>query len=560
MTRSKLMAYKYIKGTIESAPLHTKSRTWTHIRKYFSCNRLFGKPQTKDWWHTKKRKIRKDRIPDKVKERVREFLLSPDISREVPAKSEAMKIKGADGEVQLLAKHTMVFTIEEAFRQYKEIFPDDKIGLTSFRALAPPNLKKVAETSRRTCLCSSCCNVALKLEALKKFIRSTNNDAPIENADDLLTLTKSSFSKMLLCPYDRYPSMKCLNQECNACSSKFDDVLSPLKDNQDASIGWYHWEYIVITKNDSTKKIMSCVQKTTTLITFLDCLKADMKLWPSHIFRASWQHNQMSTSISSLTPGQVVILMDYSENYRCLFRDEVQSGFFDQQQVTIHPCMTYYKSQPEGTLVKHAIIGVSPDSRHDSFLTHAFEDKVISVLKDQQDTATLTKIIEWTDGCSAQYKCKKSIFDISRRAHNFEFHRNYFETSHGKSPCDGLGSVVKNTCIRAVTAGQVLIDGPLSLFDFCQRKLAHGPQVKNRSEGKEISKWDFIFVDKVVRISTDNIKPLKGIRKLHQVVSAQPYHIHTRFISCYCSSCNNRSGPCENSSWVDKPTLVKIDG
>ena len=62
--------------------------------------------------------------------------------------------------------------------------------------------------------------------------------------------------------------------------------------------------------------------------------------------------------------------MDYSENYRCVFQTEIQSGFFDQTQVTIHPAMSYYLE--DNHFVKHAIIGISEDTRHDAHLTKEF--------------------------------------------------------------------------------------------------------------------------------------------------------------------------------------------
>jgi hypothetical protein len=47
--------------------------------------------------------------------------------------------------------------------------------------------------------------------------------------------------------------------------------------------------------------------------------------------------------IDHLKPGSIAMVMDFSEIYGCLFQSEVQSGFFDRNQVTIHPMMIYYK-------------------------------------------------------------------------------------------------------------------------------------------------------------------------------------------------------------------------
>ncbi len=107
-----------------------------------------------------------------------------------------------------------------------------------------------------------------------------------------------------------------------------------------------------------------------------------------------------------------------------MFREEVQSGYFDQRQVSIHPMMAYYledvsTEQESGgintLLVKHAIIGISPDVRHDNILVKSFEDQALDLLNNQPGMK-LEKLIEWTDGCSAQYKCKFSFVDICQRS------------------------------------------------------------------------------------------------------------------------------------------------
>ena len=43
-----------------------------------------------------------------------------------------------------------------------------------------------------------------------------------------------------------------------------------------------------------------------------------------------------------LTEGVVLVTMNFSKNYWCCFKDEVQLGYFDQMQVTIYPMMAYY--------------------------------------------------------------------------------------------------------------------------------------------------------------------------------------------------------------------------
>ena len=115
-------------------------------------------------------------MSDEIKVSVRNFYLSSEVSREVPCKKDVLKIKGKDGEKLLLQKHLMTMTLEEAHTMYKNKHLQHKIGLTAFRKLKPENVRKLSETSRRSCLCQTCCNVGLKIEALKTHVKAVTTD------------------------------------------------------------------------------------------------------------------------------------------------------------------------------------------------------------------------------------------------------------------------------------------------------------------------------------------------------------------------------------------------
>jgi len=73
--------------------------------------------------------------------------------------------------------------------------------------------------------------------------------------------------------------------------------------------------------------------------------------------------------------------MDFSENYKCSFQNEVQSAYFDQNLVTIHPSMNYNKKiEDKEIIVEHSIIGVSNDLKHDAYLVRVFESKAREIL------------------------------------------------------------------------------------------------------------------------------------------------------------------------------------
>lgn len=482
--KDKLHAYRSIKSAITAAPLSKNSKIRGCLRKYFKVK--LGVPMRRTgWWNMKPRKKRKDCLAKETIACVKDYYLSTDVSRQVPGKSEVVKMKDVDGALQILGKHIMIIPLEEAFKTFKAKYPEIKIGLTSFKKQKPRNVKKVSETSRRTCLCTTCCNLALKVQSLKQFIiTKLPNQKCLSD-----TLSKTTLQDAVLCQYEHLPSAACLERSCEKCPS-ISTYLQDLKGLDEEIITWCHWEYIRLEREDGIKRCISCMEKKTSLQDFISCLDKDLQVYPYHIFRAKWQHTQMSKCITDLDNSGtgVILLMDFSENYRCSYKDEVQSGYFDQQQVSVHPTMAYYRE--DNRLVKHAISGISPDTKHDSALVKAFETEVINVLKAQPKLSNLSRVVEWTDGCASQYKCKYSFADISKQ--KFACQRNYFETSHGKSPCDGLGSVVKNSCYKAVITGKAILRDAKSVFQHCMDNLAHGSKEKTNGE---ISRWDFVYVN-----------------------------------------------------------------
>ena len=57
----------------------------------------------------------------------------------------------------------------------------------------------------------------------------------------------------------------------------------------------------------------------------------------------------------------------------------------------------------------------------------------------------VTEINYVSDGCGGQYKNFKNFFNLFSHKVDFSIKAEwiFFATSHGKSPCDGIGAVVK---------------------------------------------------------------------------------------------------------------------
>lgn len=124
---------------------------------------------------------------------------------------------------------------------------------------------------------------------------------------------------------------------------------------------------------------------------------------------------------------------------------------------------------------------------------------------------------------------------------------NYFESGHGKGPCDGLGGTIKRMADEAVKRGAIMIQDPKEFFDW-----------SINSNMKEVK---FLFVEKteckkkLEEISRMKLKPVKGTMKLHTVAyDSVNAELCFRETSCYCETCL-KGDLCD--SW-NRQTMVKV--
>jgi hypothetical protein len=65
--------------------------------------------------------------------------------------------------------------------------------------------------------------------------------------------------------------------------------------------------------------------------------------------RVNVQHEQIKLLTQTLPEHHLIIQLDFAENYTCRSHKEVQSAYFNQSSVTLHPMVVYWKSN-DGTL------------------------------------------------------------------------------------------------------------------------------------------------------------------------------------------------------------------
>ena len=136
-------------------------------------------------------------------------------------------------------------------------------------------------------------------------------------------------------------------------------------------------------------------------------------------------------------------------------------------QVTIHPTVTYYKCPKCPETATESLVFVSPDRVHDYHSVNHFT--VLSIQHLRGTTAIRSSnVVQWTNGCAAQYKSKGPFSDIVHAPEDLKatLDRNFFGSRHGKGPCDGESAVVKNFVSTAIAAGNAIITNTHDLFQL----------------------------------------------------------------------------------------------
>ena len=92
------------------------------------------------------------------------------------------------------------------------------------------------------------------------------------------------------------------------------------------------------------------------------------------------------------------------------------------------------------------------------------------------------KVIEFTNSCATQYKGCSGFADISLHQGQLEWH--FFETSHGKNVCNGLGALLKNYCYQAVISRKAVL-GSAFVYHYATSHLSFTPKLTKNLEVQE---------------------------------------------------------------------------
>ena len=323
----------------------------------------------------------------------------------------------------------------------------------------------------------------------------------------------------------------CIYRDCSECGKK--KMINYLLDanpglDLNAPASYHSWEMIEkLNRDGSIRKEPAKIFYQTEIGVLLDLWCTEAVNMATHIFNFKWQAAQFELVKSKIMCGDVLMVMDFAQNVTHQETEEIISKFRTRQSSTLHPIVCYYKCYGCRHIITEEVLMISPDLNHDALAVETYTQKAVTHLKENH--ITVNRIIQFTDNCAVQYKCK-TAFDYICRS-KLPVHRNFFGAQHGKGPADGvIGRTVQLVDAACRTGAKVR-----TAFKFqhlCENKWTTPPPTPSMCSHY---RRRYIYVDKIDRTPVSDASVVPTTMRLHSARNTNIKDIvEVNFSSCFC--------------------------
>ena len=443
-------------------------------------------------------------LPPEMVSIVLSFFESDDVSRVMPGKKDFVSVK-KEGKREHIQKRLILSDLRGVYREFKERYPDHKIGFSKFAELRPKHCVLAgASGTHSVCVCTIHQNVKLMLLIQEMQIPE-------------LATYHHCLAKIMCNP----PHPRCYLGECDACpeiETLKEELLTYFDEIDVEQIIYKQW---VSTDRSTLETFCSPVEE------FVDTFCMKLELLRPHSFIATQQASFYPSCKGALRKGEFMVTLDFSENYSFIMQDAAQGFHWNNSQATLHPFVAYYLDSGEIHHVSYVVI--SDCLHHDTVAVHLFQRYFIAFLKELLPARSHPKkIIYFSDGAAPQYKNRKNFLNLCHHQNDFgikaEWH--FSATSHGKGACDGLGGTVKRlaarTSLQRPYSDQLMT--PRQLFDWACSNIptAYFGYCSNEDYEREKISLEHRF-----KLSCT----IPGTRKLHSFILILDSTVQVKFYS-----------------------------
>ncbi|XP_065684929.1 uncharacterized protein LOC136097009 [Hydra vulgaris] len=423
----------------------------------------------------------------------------------MPGKKDCVSV----GEKKYMSKKLILCNLKELYVAYKTKYPGHKIGFSKFCSLRPKwCILAGPKGTHSVCVCTIHQNVKLMLSAIG------------------LEPSYHEIIEKIVCSRK---SKVCMIHRCNSCpgiqhaQNYFQQYLAQNddpkeqydSDENEQSVDFKQW-----TTTDRTELLTIKLP----LNEFIELLCEKLDNITSHSFIAKSQSSYLKHLKETISIDEAIVLADFAENYTFVVQDEIQSYHWSKSQCSLHPVVIYYNKVK---LEISSLCVISDDLNHDVGFINEVMHKTINHIKTHL-CPTIKKIHYFSDGCAGQYKNCKHFYNLCHHAQDFSVCCiwSFFATSHGKSPCDGIGGTVKRlvatASLQSPTTGHIL--SSQAMFEYCKKSISGITFVYVSAEEMELVRNK--LTDRLLIATT-----ILGTRSFHQFIPSSHSIIKIKRVS-----------------------------
>ena len=252
-----------------------------------------------------------------------------------------------------------------------------------------------------------------------------------------------------------------LSQNPDHLLDKKQSAIDEMLDTLPPAVPYKIWKRVSVMDKGKEYQKMKIVKESDDKTKFIQDFNKELE---EHTFRVRHQYQQLRNLKNNLPDNEAIMQMDFAENFTCRSLEEIQSAYWNQTSVTLHPVVVYYRD-PGTSEVKHkSVVMVSDEISHSAPTVCAFLDDLMPIVKDILPDCK--KIHYWTDSPSSQYRNRFIFHTLAMHSQLYQIPAvwNYFEAGHGKGPCDGLGGTTKRMANESIRQGKCIIQNASDFF------------------------------------------------------------------------------------------------
>ena len=207
-------------------------------------------------------------------------------------------------------------------------------------------------------------------------------------------------------------------------------------------------------------------------------------------------------------PDKVIIQVDFAENFTTKLQNEVQSAYWSYKQVTLFTVCAW---EQQGV---HSMVIASDYLQHDKYAVNVFLRRILIFKWLDDEVRHFEKIVMFSDGAASQFKQRYLLCSLTLFSRPIVW--NFFCTSHGKGPVDGIGGTAKRVVATEAMSGRVDVMTSQQFADVATQKC---PNITILHVAKEDIQVVIPKLDK----DLEKIRPVPKNLQIHKVTVNGPF-------------------------------------